>query len=130
VVETGSQKRFNFLGKTQLVRMKQRAMRAGVWFRVLPRIDRVLIDLTIRVTDSVHSVSLARCVLSVARKLEGLFESGLARSVREIGFPLARQLSLFAKKWGNVDSVEWAKDVGFARYLAVMKFNGHSCATV
>ena len=26
-------------------------MRAGVWYRALPRIDRVLVDLTIKVAD-------------------------------------------------------------------------------
>jgi hypothetical protein len=112
------------------VKVKLRAMRAGVWFTALPRIDRVLIDLTIKVADTIHSASLAKCVLSVTGKLEGLLESRLVRSVKEIGFPLACKLSLFARKWGNLNAVVWAKDVGFARYLAVMRFNGRSCASV
>ena len=37
----------NFLDRSQLVKLKLRAMRAGVWFRGLPRLDRVLVDLTI-----------------------------------------------------------------------------------
>jgi hypothetical protein len=37
---------------------------------------------------------------------------------------------LCAQKLGNLDAVEWARDVGFARYLAVMHLNGHSCAFV
>jgi hypothetical protein len=110
--------------------MKLRAMRAGVWFSGLPRIDRALIDLTIKVADSVRSASLAKCVLSVTRKLEGLFESRLVRSIREFGIPLACKLSLFARKWGNLRAVEWAKDAGFARYLAVMHFNGCSAVCV
>jgi hypothetical protein len=122
--------RLSFLDRTQLVKVKLRAMRAGVWFKALPRIDRVLIDLTIKVADTVRSASLAKCVLSVTRKLEGLLESRFARYVREIGFPLARKLSLFARRWSNLSAVEWAKDVGFARYLAVMQFNGHSVASV
>jgi hypothetical protein len=124
------QNRFSFLDKAQLLKVKLRAMRAGVWFRALPRIDRVLIDLTIKVADTVHSASLAKCVLSVTRKLEDLLESRLARFVRETGVPLACRLSLFAQKWGNLKADEWAKDAGFARYLAVMRFNGHSVASV
>ena len=115
--------RFSFLDRTQLIKVKLKAMRAGVWFRALPRIDRVLIDLTIRVADSVRSASLAKCILSVTRKLEGLLESKIARAMREIGFPLACKLSLFAQKWGNIDARDWAKDMGFVRYLAVMKLN-------
>lgn len=124
------QGRFSFLEKTQLVKIKLRAMRAGVWFRALPRIDRVLVDLTIKVADSIRSASLARCIFSVTRKLEALLESRLARSIREFGFPLACKLSLFAQKWGYSRAVEWAKDAEFARYLAVMRFNGHSGACV
>ena len=36
---------FSFIDKTQLIKLKLKAMRAGVWFRALPRIDRALIDL-------------------------------------------------------------------------------------
>jgi len=57
--------------------------------------------------------------------LEGLLESKIARAMREIGFPLACKLSLFAQKWGNIDARDWAKDMGFVRYLAVMKLNGY-----
>ena len=123
-----AQSRFSFLEKSQLVKMRLKAIRAGVWFRALPRIDRVLIDLTIKVADSIRSASLAKCVLSVTRKLDGLLESRLARSIREIGVPLACKLSLFAQKWGNLTAAEWVRDAKFARYLAVMAFNGCSGA--
>ena len=116
---------FSFLDKTQLVKLRLKAMRAGVWFRTLPRIDRVLIDLSIKVASNVRSVILAKCILSITRKLEGLLESRFVRAVREIGFSLAYKLSLFAQKWGNKAAKEWANDFGFVRYLAVMKLNGH-----
>jgi len=117
---------FSFLDKTQLIKLKLKAMRAGVWFRALPRIDRVLIDLTIKVTRCIRSSILANCILSITRKLEGLLESRFVRAMREIGFSLAYKLSLFAQKWGNKAAKEWANDFGFVRYLAVMKLNGHS----
>ena len=99
-------------------------MRAGVWFRALPRIDRVLVDLTIKVAQTIRSPFLASSILSVARKLEGLLESKFARAIREVGFPLASKLAMLARKWGNKAAREWAGDEAFARYLAVMKLNG------
>lgn len=114
----------SFIGREQLLRLKRKAMRAGVWFRALPRIDRVLVDLTIKVAQSIRSASLAGSLLSVARKLEGLLESRFARAVRNIGFPLACKLSVLARSWGNVGASAWARDEGFAKYLAVMKLNG------
>jgi hypothetical protein len=130
VTNTTSQTRFSFLDTASLAKIKLRAVRAGIWYRMLPRIDRVLIDLTIKVAATIRSASLAKCVLSVTGKLQGLLESRVVRSVREIGFPLACKLGLFAQKWGNVDAVEWARDAGFARFLAVMKINGHLYASV
>ena len=108
----------------QLVVLRRRALRAGVWFRRLPRIDRVLVDLTIRIVDSIRSVKLAKCLLSVAGKLEGLLESRFARRVREIGFSLASRQSLFGVGWGNSSCSGWAGDPCYARFLAVRQING------
>ena len=109
-----------FIGKGQLLRLKLKAVRAGVWFRALPRIDRVLVDLTIKVAQSIRSPFLASSILLVARKLEGLLESKFARAIREV----ACKLSMLAKEWGNRNAWAWTGDEAFARYLAVMNLNG------
>ena len=111
------------LNRTQLIKLRIKAMRAGVWFRVLPRIDRVLVDLTIKVTDNIRSISLAKCIFAVVGKLEGLLESSILKSLRLIGCPLAEKISLFAQKLGNVSAKAWANDSSFAFFLAVMHTN-------
>ena len=114
-----------FLEKAELVKLKVKAMRAGVWFRALSRIDRVLVDLTIRVAGAVRSFTLAKNLLAVVRKLESTMESRFLRAVKEIGVPAAHRLSLVAQEWGNLGAVKWKSDVGFARYLAAMSLNEH-----
>lgn len=114
---------FNFLNKTELLKLKTKAMRSGVWFKALQRIDRVLIDLTIKVADTVRSPMLAKSILSLTRKLETIMESGFSRAYREIGLPLAQKLSIVAQKLGNVSAKNWAFDHAFAVYLAVMRMN-------
>lgn len=116
---------FIFLERTQLMKLKLKAMRAGVWFRALPRIDRVLVDLTIKIADTIRSPNLAQRILAVAGKLEGILESKFARFVREFGLPITQKLSVFAKTWGHSTAGKWANDKDFARYWAVMKLNGH-----
>ena len=113
----------SFLNKAQLMKLRLKAMRAGVWFRALPRIDRVLVDLTIKVASSVRSVTLAKNLLAVIRKLEGFLESSLLRALREVGFPLAQKLSLVAQAWGNTPAKNWAFDSSFAFFLAVLHIN-------
>jgi hypothetical protein len=112
-----------FLEKAQLNKLKLKAMRAGVWFRALSRIDRVLVDLTIRVAGTVRSFTLAKNILTVVRKLESFMESRFLRAVREIGFPIARRLASIAQKWGNGTAKDWESDGGFAGYLAAMSLN-------
>ena len=110
---------FNFPNKTELLKLKTKAMRSGVWFKALQRIDRVLIDLTIKVADTVRSPMLAKSILSLTRKLETIMESGFSRTVRTVGLPQAQKISSIAVGWGNRSASEWADDLGFARYLAV-----------
>jgi hypothetical protein len=113
----------SFLNKKQLIKLRLKAIRAGVWFRALPRIDRVLVDLTIRVAGSIRSTTLARNILAVIRKLDGLLESRLLRAFRGVAHQLAQKLSLMAQKWGNTSAKSWASDVSFVTFLAVMHIN-------
>jgi hypothetical protein len=118
-------KSFNFrsLNKTQLLKLKTKAMRSGAWFKALQRIDRVLFDLTIKVATNVRSTTLAKSLLSITGKLQNLFVSKLSQTINGVGFPLALKISELAQKWGNNSAREWADDLGVARYLALMKLN-------
>jgi len=111
------------LKKQKLRKLRLQAIRRGVWFRGLSRVDRALVNLTIEVVDGVRSFTLARALLSVVKKLEDAFESRVLRVLKEVGFPLARKLSLFAQKWGNHLAQNWMRDVSFAKFLAVMHIN-------
>ena len=113
----------NFLNREQLTKLKLKAMRAGVWFKVLPRIDRVLVDLTIKVTENIRSSYLANSIFAVVGKLEGLLESSVLKSLRLIGRPLAEKISVIAEKLGNASAKNWATDSSFAFFLAVMHTN-------
>ncbi len=113
----------SLLNRVQLQKLKLRAVRAGVWFKALPRIDRVLVDLTIKVAENIRSTSLAKSILAVVSKLEELLESSLLRSIRTIGRHLAEKNSEIAQKWGNTSAGRWATDLSFATFLAVMHTN-------
>jgi hypothetical protein len=113
----------HFLNRTQLIKIKVKAIRAGVWFKALPRIDRVLVDLTIKVAENIRSTYLAKSIFAIVSKLEGLLESSILKSMRVIGRPLAEKLSLIAQKWGNASAKNWATDSSFVFFLAVMHTN-------
>ena len=120
-VKDGSQ---SILNRMQLLRFKHKAMRAGVWFKALLRIDRALVDLTIKVAENIRSHYLAKCILAVVGKLEGLLESSVLSSLRLVGRPLAEKISLIAQKWRHASAKNWATDESLAVFLAVMHTNG------
>ena len=111
------------LRRTNLLRLKSRALRRGVWFRALSRIDRVLVDLTVNVVYGVHGFKLAEALWSVMKKLEDALENRVLRAAKEVGFALARHVSLLAWNWGNRSAKDWAYDRSFARFLTIMHIN-------
>jgi hypothetical protein len=113
----------NIFTRNQLTKLKLKAIRAGVWFKALPRIDRVLVDLTILVAENIRSAHLAKSIFAVVGKLEGLLESKFVRLVRTVGQTLAENASLIAQRWGNVAAKGWSSDRSFALYFAVIQVN-------
>ena len=111
------------LEKGKLAKLRLSATRSGLWFKALRRIDRVLIDLTLRVCDKVQGHLLARALLSVISRLENALERKVSEVVAEIGPQLALKVSRIGRKLGNSSAHHWAKDMGFARFLAVMYIN-------
>jgi hypothetical protein len=106
----------------ELISIKLKALQRGIWFRMLDRVERALIDLTIRVVDVVRSDRLARILSNAIGKLREAMK-GMMDRVREIGHLLAEELSMVAKAWGNLRAKEWAKDEFYAIYLGLSILN-------
>lgn len=103
----------------RLVEARRAALRRGVWFRALNRVERGVLDLTVRCVDSIRSAKLAKVLTAILDKLKLASESMAERMVRIVGVPLAQKMSRIAVSWGNRSASGWAEDCGFARYLAL-----------
>lgn len=114
--------------KLHLLRLK--AKRTGIWYTTLNRLDRALVDLTIKVADKVRSLRLIKALFAVVKKIEEALESKISKAIRMFGFPLACKFSLFAKKWGNPSAESWILDMSFARFLAIMHINSNGSTLV
>ncbi len=101
-----------------LAEAKKAALRRGVWFRSLNRIERGIIDLTVRYVENIKSTMLAKIVTAIIEKLQITIESMADKLTRTVGLPLARKMSNIAVSWGNRSASKWAEDRDFARYLA------------
>ncbi len=112
------------LSKTDMTRLKLKAIRSGVWFRSLKMIDRALMNAVLRVVnDGIRSVNLARAICSVINLLNDALQNQTRKPSGQTGFRLARKLSQIAEKWGNFSAASWGNDVSFARFLTIMQVN-------
>ena len=114
----------NALSRSGLLEIRTKALRRGLWFGVLSRVERTMVNLAIRVVrDYVKGALLARLMRAVVAKLGEALESQFTRVVKENGRPLAARLSRIALGWGNKSAFRWARDVTFMRYLAMLHVN-------
>ncbi len=102
-----------------LAEAKRAALRRGIWYRALSRVERGVLDLTMKFVDSVRSTKLANVLTAIINKLELAMENTAERLVRLVGRPLAQKISNIAVSWGNRSAYGWADDRNFARYLAM-----------
>ncbi len=83
------------LTRDVIVGLKTRALRRRVWFGALDRIERGLVDLTIRYVDQVKSNRLRQVLVEILEKLARALESSMVR-ILEKGSGLALRLSELA----------------------------------
>ena len=112
------------LSRDGIGRVRCLALRSGAWFRVLSRVERACVDLTLRVVGGrVRSLALSGLLSSILGKLESALEGRVQRLTREVGGRLALGLSRIALRWGNRSAASWVDDAGFRRFLAVNYLN-------
>ena len=111
------------LTRVKLHKIKVRALRRGFWFKVLSRVERASMDLTIMVVKKVRSHLLAKVLISIVKKLLEAMESKVAQMMRKVGYNLAQKLSRIALNWDNQSAVHWKSDLSFVQYLTVNYMN-------
>jgi hypothetical protein len=106
------------------MKIKARALRRRVWFKTLSRVERGIIDLTIRCVEKIQSYTLMKTVLAIVDKLLKTLEESYLRKVERIGREIAEKICEIAWKWGNYLALIWKYDMHFIRFLGVKALNG------
>jgi hypothetical protein len=109
--------------RTEMKKIKAKAVRRGMWFKILTRTERACVDLAMIVVERVRSCLLQRVLSSVLGKLEAALESPVHRAEWKFGAGLALKLSQIAERWGHRSAMHWARDAKFVRFLAVSYLN-------
>ena len=111
------------LTPNKLTFLKQRALRKRVWFKILDRAERAIVDLTIRTVKQIRSFTLKEILVTISGKLMNAMKSQVVRFTETIGRPLVQKIAKLAFSWGNHAALKWPKDSSFTRYLTIMEIN-------
>ena len=111
------------IAKQDLLMFKKRALRLNLWFRVLSRTERAIVDLTLKYVERIRSPILETTVSNITNKILKALEHGFLSKAEEIGQEIAKQMCRIAQKWGNDEASEWRLDVNFVRFLGVITLN-------
>src|SRR2546428_4989469 len=101
-----------------LVALKTRGLRRRLWYSALSRLERGLVDLTIRWVDKVRSGRMTETLMRILVKLAQALEHGMGRVLGR-GGELATRASELAVGWGNKAAFHWRFEQGFRRALSL-----------
>jgi hypothetical protein len=108
--------------KAFLSEMRLRAMRKGVWYRALDRLERGILTLASRVVDEVHDTVLGVELVKIFAKIRDATASRFVRHVETFGVIRVREIIEVTDKWNDAAGRLWSGH-SFARYLAFLDFN-------
>lgn len=109
---------FAILSRAGLIQLRRRAIRRGVWFRKLTKLDRATVDLTILCVEKVRSPILSRVLATIACKIMKTLRSSYLEVI-QLGQRLAFKVSELAESWGYHEALVWRDDRNFAIYLGL-----------
>jgi len=112
------------MSREALKKVREIALRRGLWFKFLSKFERAAIDLTIRVVEEVKSMQLMLVLARIVTKIGlALKRMSLRVKAMEVGRPLAQRIAEIAVRLGNKEAWKWAQDPSFIMYLGISWLN-------
>lgn len=105
------------------MKIKSRALRTRVWFRALSRVERAIVDLTIKCVENVRSTVLARAISTIVDRILQYLEEGFMTKAEKIGREIVEELCVIGLRWGNKNCSTWESDRRYVRFLGVNTLN-------
>jgi len=109
--------------RQDLTKIKSRALRTRVWFRALSKVERAILDLTIKCVENVRSRVLEGTISTITNKIMRSLEDVFLEKAERIGQDIAEALCAIGERWGNKTSSAWKCDRCFIRFLGVNALN-------
>jgi len=105
------------------MKTRTKALRQRIWFKALSRVERGILDLTIRCVQRVKSRVLSSVVSDIVIKILGILKPSFMETATKVGRGIAHEICEIAQKWGNLSASSWKHDSDFIRLLGVNAVN-------
>lgn len=105
------------------MQIKTRSLRQRVWFNTLSKVERAIVDLTIKCVERVRSNILARTVSTIVKKLLKCLDEGFMTRAEKVGYAIAEKICTLGESWGNETCSTWKYEKSFSRFLGVNALN-------
>jgi hypothetical protein len=109
--------------RQDLAKIKSRAIRTRIWYKALSRIERGILDLTIRCVDEVRSNTLSRTITTIIGKILQCYEERFLAKAETAGRKIAQTICDTAARWGNPSCSSWKRDKHFLIFLGINALN-------
>ncbi|NIR86602.1 hypothetical protein GWO13_03130, partial [Candidatus Bathyarchaeota archaeon] len=98
------------------MKVKSRALRNRTWYKILNRMERAIIDLTIKCVEKIRSHVLAQTVSTIISKILRTLKEDFMTQAEKVGREIAEKLSVIAQNWGNQTFFLRKRDRDFIRF--------------
>jgi len=109
--------------RQDLEKIKSKALRTRVWFRTLSKVERAIIDLTIKCVERVRSAVLAGTIATIVDKILRCLEEDFIIGAETVGLEIVERVCAIGKKWGNEACSAWRRNKCFIRFLGINALN-------
>jgi len=113
------------LSAAYLSALRARALRQRVWFKALTKLERGLVDLTIRIKRQIRSEGLLKVLLPICEKLQTAL-MGFKERLRALALPHALRLAQLASRWGHKEAYMWPYDPDYLEYIGMTLLHGRA----
>ena len=86
------------LTRQGLRRIKTKAVRQRVWYKTISRVERGIVDLTLRCVESIRSPVLARVVSNIISKISRTLREGFMERAEKAGRGIAEKICVLAER--------------------------------
>jgi hypothetical protein len=103
--------------------IRRKALRRGVWHSTLDKLDRGILNLTIKLVENVKSSTLGVAVTRILARLIDASKTPFMRFFEDHGYTKLRNIVNTAISFGSCLAGSWLSDHDFAWYLSVNSYN-------